>query len=351
MAPNNSKLESLNGIRGFAVLLVLLSHSSASGMLINKHINFTGAGRYGVFLFFVLSSFLLTRQFFVADKIVGFSSGFLQHYFLRRICRIYPLFTASLIVYSILFKMGYLIVPITGEMIVKSLLLLDAEGIFWTIPVEFQYYFILPIVAYLLSLSFIDWKIMIIGGVIFCCVWTSLVQPAYTVNVLPFVPVFIIGSLAAKIYCSVEYCRGANSYDHTQKFFNIASLCALSTYIILIPNFYNILFSTNIGRVYFHNHFLLLAFLSAALILFTLFSSGIIRYLMESKFFVFWGKVSFSAYLGHKIILSFVNEFSFLAPSAKFFIFISLTALCSYLSYRFFERPLASTNLLKSKIA
>jgi peptidoglycan/LPS O-acetylase OafA/YrhL len=50
----------LTGVRGFAVLLVLCSHAGHSNYYLHSAFDFSGAGRYGVFLFFVLSAFLLT---------------------------------------------------------------------------------------------------------------------------------------------------------------------------------------------------------------------------------------------------------------------------------------------------
>lgn len=145
-----NKINSLNGIRGFAVLLVLLSHASNKGINIHPSLSFSGAGKYGVFLFFVLSAFLLTRQFIIAKSKKEPLPNFITHYFIRRFLRIFPLFTCVLLAYFILYKTGYGIYDIDGIKLIKTFLLLDGPGIFWTIPVEFQYYFILPIVALLL---------------------------------------------------------------------------------------------------------------------------------------------------------------------------------------------------------
>ena len=45
-------LSSLSGIRGYAVLLVLLAHSSNLGYHLLPDFDFTGAGKNGVFIFF-----------------------------------------------------------------------------------------------------------------------------------------------------------------------------------------------------------------------------------------------------------------------------------------------------------
>ena len=349
MTSNASQLEALNGIRGLAVLLVLLSHSSASGMVLHEQLDFTGAGRYGVFLFFVLSAFLLTRQFLIKERSERFSTPALIHYFTRRFLRIYPLYTLALLVNGLLYWKGYIVVPITKEMFFRSLLLVDAEGLFWTVPVEFQYYFLLPVVAGVLALCPNLFAVML-GGSLFCAVWTYLVPPEYTVNVLPFIPVFLIGSIGAKLFSSMQK-RRPQFGRPVQRTINMAAVAALLSYLVITPHFYNLIFSANIGRVHFHDQFIALGLIGLLLILLTLNSTGIARYLMESRFFVFWGKVSFSAYLGHKIVLVFVDQVGFLSPIWKFALFFFFTSLFSYLSYRFFERPLARISLAQPKIA
>lgn len=349
MTSNAPKLEALNGIRGFAVLLVLLSHSSASGIMLHKQLDFTGAGRYGVFLFFVLSAFLLTRQFLVTNRSERFTTPSLIHYFSRRFLRIYPLYILALLINGLLYWKGYIVVPITNEMFFRSLLLLDAEGLFWTVPVEFQYYFLLPLVACVLA-SRSKLIIVLLLGSLFCAAWTYLVQPEYAVHVLPFIPVFLIGSIGAKIFCSIQD-RGLQLGERGQIMVNMGAIAALCIYLVITPHFYNLIFSANIGRVHFHNQFIIMGLIGLLLILLSLNSAGIVRYLMESRFFVFWGKVSFSAYLGHKIVLVFIQQVEFLSPASKFVLFFFFTGLFSYLSYRFFERPLASLRLVKAEIA
>jgi hypothetical protein len=56
----NLQFGSLDGLRGIAVLFVVLSHLSNAGFNLTPVLNFAGSGKYGVFLFFVLSAFLLT---------------------------------------------------------------------------------------------------------------------------------------------------------------------------------------------------------------------------------------------------------------------------------------------------
>lgn len=79
----------LDGLRGIAVLIVFLSHSSGRGIQIAPWLNFHGIGHVGVYLFFVLSGFLLTRNL-VEGQPVG-------TFLVRRFFRIAPLYYLVLI--------------------------------------------------------------------------------------------------------------------------------------------------------------------------------------------------------------------------------------------------------------
>lgn len=54
------QIDALDGLRGFAALLVVMSHTSNEGMHLIPFLDFRGTGKSGVFLFFLLSSFLLS---------------------------------------------------------------------------------------------------------------------------------------------------------------------------------------------------------------------------------------------------------------------------------------------------
>ncbi len=52
----------LDGLRGAAILIVLLGHTSNEHIYIHKMINLERASKIGVYLFFLLSAYLLDRQ-------------------------------------------------------------------------------------------------------------------------------------------------------------------------------------------------------------------------------------------------------------------------------------------------
>ena len=90
-----TQIAALNGVRGLAILLVLLIHLQQSGVvpakfhLVNVLMN---AGWCGVDLFFVLSGFLITLGLLDSKEAVNYFSAF----YMRRVLRIFPLYYAVL---------------------------------------------------------------------------------------------------------------------------------------------------------------------------------------------------------------------------------------------------------------
>src|SRR5258706_6395060 len=99
-------IRSLDGLRGIAVIMVLLSHSSNNEIYFHKALAFNGIGKGGVYLFYVLSAYLLDKQISLALINKKADSFFWRRYFLRRILRIYPLFILSLIVFWVSSYLG-----------------------------------------------------------------------------------------------------------------------------------------------------------------------------------------------------------------------------------------------------
>lgn len=131
-----------DGIRGLAVIIVWLSHSSGRDMALAPWLNFHGIGHVGVMLFFVLSGFLLS--FSVMSENYNYKS-----YITRRFFRIAPLFY-FVVLLTFLFQVltnslqnDYLYLDDNIQSLIKHLLFIKGDGIFWTIPVEFTFYFIL----------------------------------------------------------------------------------------------------------------------------------------------------------------------------------------------------------------
>jgi peptidoglycan/LPS O-acetylase OafA/YrhL len=121
-----------DGVRGIAILYVTLSH------LGNKRMSaFTGAGEYGVWLFFALSAFLLSHYFFLKPE-RGRSALEWLNYAMRRVLRIYPLYLAALVMGAFVGWWSFATLPDAAML---------RDPVFWAVFVEFRFYFLLPFVV------------------------------------------------------------------------------------------------------------------------------------------------------------------------------------------------------------
>ena len=98
-----SRIPALDGVRGVAILLVLILHfsgaaSSSIGVptafVDTTWLRFAGVGWVGVDLFFVLSGFLITSILYDAK---GPALAFFKNFYARRALRIFPVYYAMLV--------------------------------------------------------------------------------------------------------------------------------------------------------------------------------------------------------------------------------------------------------------
>ncbi|MCK5374067.1 MAG: acyltransferase [Alphaproteobacteria bacterium] len=170
-----NRIKVLDGLRAFAILLVLVSHSTwcFNAPIVIKigeaglH-NLLYNGWVGVDLFFVLSGFLITSQ--LLRKTLSIKT--LKTYALRRFFRIAPAYYivvfATLIVYYFIPDMSpstnlssdiYSFVKDWSLPLLAHFVFLHdylgrvpyINGLFWSIPVEIKFYIILPCALFLLA--------------------------------------------------------------------------------------------------------------------------------------------------------------------------------------------------------
>ncbi|MBA3469586.1 MAG: acyltransferase [Herpetosiphonaceae bacterium] len=353
-----STIHAANGMRGLAVLLVLLSHGSNAGISIHPALDFGGAGRYGVGLFFVLSSFLLTKQFLDASDAQRSRKIFWANYFLRRFLRIYPLYIFCYFVYLATPELGYLVRPVTARSIIGYVTLIDGKGFLWTLPVEFQYYFLLPIVAGITI--FLLQRIGISKLILFFATCIILLHlsfpPEYSLSVLPFLVYFLFGSLTAllqKLFQTTTFHLKKPAYRRITM--NVLGWSGLIAALMIIPLFFQTFLNLPLAVVkdmtgkYLHLQFLVFAVLWSMFIFGTINNQGWLNRFFSSKVMTFLGMVSFSAYLLHMPVIVRVEK---IFPQPSFFrwwIFMIATLAVSWVTYKIIEQPFSKINLLKTK--
>lgn len=174
----------LEGLRGIAALVVVLSHTS-------KHfppgLDWNGAGKIGVWLFFTLSAFILTHQMLATGAPLRPAN--LLRYHLRRFFRIYPMFVVGLCAWLALDDLP-------TSRLLPALTLQHAPDHFWTVPVEYQYYLLVPVVAWsFLRLCRRSLRLLCVG--IGALSIAAVVVPLPDLMGWRFLPVFLAGSFGA----------------------------------------------------------------------------------------------------------------------------------------------------------
>ncbi|KAF1331287.1 Acyltransferase family, partial [Globisporangium splendens] len=148
---NLNKIPFLDGVRGLAVILVVAHHSG----YMNDGVNL---GNCAVDIFFVLSSYLLTMLFYkksvqlLTQKASFRKWGYtLADYFSKRFFRVYPLFAfVALLIWILPYehKQQYMLVNQRDHYDIIEVLTFEFPyryHVFWTLPVEIGYYFLIPV--------------------------------------------------------------------------------------------------------------------------------------------------------------------------------------------------------------
>src|SRR6476619_1734500 len=89
-SPDKPNISALTGLRFIAAFMVFICHSPKPDWLLkNSQVNFTTLGYSGVALFFILSGFVITLNYY--DWFAGGNAlSKLKPYFIARFARIYP---------------------------------------------------------------------------------------------------------------------------------------------------------------------------------------------------------------------------------------------------------------------
>ena len=349
--PNDNKTQhfkALDGLRGIAVLLVLLSHSSNTKIFIHETIDFHAIGKVGVYLFFVLSAYLLDRQIALAFMTNKSSKSYWKNYFLRRFLRIYPLFIIALILHGLLNLAGIKTVIDRIIDIPLHMALLRGESIFWSIPVEFKYYLISPLIMWFCH-KYLKWDPVKLMFVFMLLILTSIaievVFQLPLVSTFKYFPIFLIGTMIS-IYELLFKNFFQNKID--PKLYNTAGLIAFALILITIPFYFEKIFGT---KVNFHSSLFYFpyAVLWGIILLSAKYGKGLIKYFLELKFLRFIGVISFSLYLFHMLVLNYVKQAE-MPAQFKFYVFFITSIVFATISYLIIERPLSKIKIYSNKI-
>lgn len=360
---NKIYFENLNGLRFYCFLSVFFYHSfhtEIESIKSNEIYNFLTKilfknGNLGVNCFFVLSGFLITYLLLIEKA--KHSNIKIWKFWVRRILRIWPLFYFCVFFGFIVFpeiKLAFNQMPNENASYISYIFFInnfdilnngfpDASilGVLWSVAVEEQFYFIWPLIIYVLPirLFWVPFLLIIFQTIVFRFFnINSLEQLEY--HSLSCIGDMAIGGLGAWLI-----------FQKSKFKEYITNLSKIKIFIIYSFLFFIYFFRKNICS--FSNFILLIERTFIAIIfLFVIleqnFSKNSLFKFSKQKVFSKLGKITYGLYCLHFIgILISLQITKFWGLNNKFWhvVFLETTLaliisiIISFLSYQFYEKP------------
>jgi peptidoglycan/LPS O-acetylase OafA/YrhL len=356
----------LTGIRGVAALWVLLYHAwvystprliqfELAGIQFDITPLFS-IGFVGVDLFFVLSAYLLGTRYF--RWIEGRASRpALDQYFLRRVARVYPAYLLQLSLLLLIAATTSLYTMPGGTALLAHLFFYfnlpplwinQLNGVWWTLPTEFYFYILLPLLVLLLRGQATRWLIVVvIAGSIAYRYWVfvhfhdlgAAWMSALLGNTLGYLDGFSLGLLAS--WLSVRLENRQLPPRLMDLLFVLGSggiLLSMWTLAWAYPEYWDghpVLFLRN----------LMIAGSSCLVVMATRHGSPLAHLLLANRLIFFCGVVSYSLYLWHLPVIQALSKTSLFVDYTGYalgmylIIATPLALSLAWLSYRFVELP------------
>lgn len=357
LSDSRFQIDALDGLRGLAVLMVFVSHASKNHMNLLPGLDLSGIGKSGVYLFFLLSSFLLTLPFLEKGK-SAFTFRPMANYFVRRFFRIYPLFIFYLLTcvlgtwlvvrFDVATPLGGIPFALSWSELLDHLLLQKGYSVTWSIPVEFRYYFVLPLVAalYVFIVKARLWLSIIVSVLLIAAtqiLWPQSSVPLNSPYLGPYLCIFLMGAALAVIYHYWKQSPLQNS-PVTCSLIEWSGWFSLVLIACMTPSFVSLLMQQQVSVTYFHRQFLLYGLLWSMVLLACVGGRGRMTKFFGLPILRYFGFISFSLYLFHitaiKLLVTFVPEL----PVAAW-IALAMSVAIAHLTWTFIEKPSAKIRI------
>lgn len=343
------EIKPLTAFRFIAAVGVFLDHLdffSGSPELRSIYENYFGKGYIGVIFFFILSGFILTYNYH--SKLVSLASTETKKFFVSRFARIYPV---HVLTFVLALPLVYHSIPtdLAGEaanVLINLLLLQGFLPVFfrdynipsWSLSDELFFYILLPLI--LVSCSWIKRLAVIKVGGLAVSLWVVAVGVVWFLKDIAFshwlfyispyfqLVNFLMGALLCFVFLGIRNARLSRS---AMTLFEVASIVGLFVAIQHASN----------SRTPFLESVYYTPVFSFIIIVFA-FQRGWLSQFMSKPLLVHLGEISFSFYMLHRIVISYLGQFGILILNplngaiVAFVVTVGLSLVC----YRFFEIPL-----------
>jgi len=350
--PARAHLAALDGLRGLAVLVVLASHYSSGGLLPQPGLH--GVGKSGVYLFFVLSAFLLTRNLLRQPAAQLRRPRLWLDYALRRVLRIWPLYLVVLLLSWLFHQQGWPgLYSIDSASLWRHLSLQEGQSVLWSIPVEFTFYLWLPLIALgLQAMAYRQWpaaaQVVMAIGVAGLVLWQW--PPAQTqendIRLGPYLVVFLCGAFAAR----VDQWQAGRAPQLA--LWGALAVLAVLAWCVAIPMLWCWLWGLPFQATVSRNWFVFFGVLWSCLLLGVLHGPAWLRACFSWAGIGWVGRISFSLYLWHMPVIWLLQPLQLAQrlPALAAMLVLGASLLLAWLSYWLVERPLSRVRLDRATV-
>lgn len=367
MATQKINLAQLTWLRGLAAFWVICSHVNRAAEVgytpkdnpSNSFIlSALDLGTLGVALFFTLSGVTLL----ISNRELSTESPI--RFYIKRFFRIWPAYFVALLIYIIagfLFREWYVGDP---ELWVAKQFMTDYSGLdvalysllafnffgpdglfnnaFWSLPVEFQYYLVFPVLILILNYLGIVGP-LIFGALVYLIYRAGLVD-LHSNLVFIFAFTFCSGICIGAVYKKLNF-------RFSPILFLVASVLILAMNVLMV----NGIISVDIF-VFVPSEWVFFGLSAVALVALATFTEMRLPVRLE-LFMIHYGDISYSTYLYHNLVIGFlvlgIPIFGIYDPTIRliylFLFTVVITYILSLLSYRFIEQPFMKAGRAISK--
>lgn len=344
----------IDGLRAISVLSVLIYHAK---FYINDTILLPG-GFLGVDIFFVISGYLISSIIF---KEFNTNNNFsFKNFYNRRIRRIIPVLmfvTLTAIPLGYIFLLPYNLIEFSNSIFFSTFFLSNIyfilEGLqygadisiskpflhTWSLSVEEQFYFFFPLLT-LFFLKFIKKYIIVVLIIILII---SLFVAELQSNQNSLINFYLLSSRIWELFFGVIIAYLHNKNISLIKNNYLIEFLTIFSFSLIISSF--IFFNNELKHPSFVTT---IPVLSTSLIIYLNVHNTIINKFLSLKFFVNVGLISYSLYLWHFPILSFMH---LLGLNGNLFSLIGLIISfpLSILTYHFIEKKFRNKSVINNK--
>jgi peptidoglycan/LPS O-acetylase OafA/YrhL len=337
-------IPAIDGLRGLAIIGVLLFHLG---------IPKCSLGWTGVELFFVISGFLITRILLNTCE----DRDYFKRFYVRRALRIFPIYYLVVITYTAaavfstsvealrMLPMYYVYLQ-TIPQLRSQFTVVAMLGHTWTLAIEEQFYFIWPLVIFLVKGRKL---LVVITVMIFAAMGLRLLSLRFA---NPFLVDGWIGVQIDTLAAGAMVAYTSRIYDRQtmQRYLTVAFLGGVASLLLLVSIVGTSVFWTPKiwGRSWYGPLLIsVLACTFAGIVGLAAIGHRWTRWL-EFRSLMRWGKISYGIYLFHPFVFLFVDIVvrhtvhaqSHLASRSIMLVKLSLTYLVGSVSWKLIESPI-----------